>query len=454
MKAVILAAGKGDRFYPFSHYRPKPMFPVCNRPLLEWVVERIVAAGITEVCIVVGRRHGRIRSHFSDGRRFGCRIAYIEQPEPLGTAHAVSTAAGFIGSDDFLVAYGDLFFEPTVLSQLLDGFSGRSVAAVHHSEELNRRIRVESDGRGNIVNYTWKPRSSAGTALSGLYVFRNDAIQDLGNTSDFITGVQNGVTPPEGHEIADALALMNREGRPAAAVRADGVCFDMDMPWEPQAVCRLAVREMAQRLQASSIAGTARVDPDSHIDGPVFVDEGATISRGARISGPVWIGRNTHVFEGSQIASHTVIGDDCRIGPFAKVSGFVDRNNHITFLGEFSGVILAGGRITHQMQIAGIYGEGAEFGAGTQVGTLRFDDGPTQVDVKGIRLPAPGFSGALFGDYARTGVGTILMPGRIVGPSAMVGPGVVLMNNAPSHKAVILKQQHQEIDWGPEKYDH
>ena len=454
MRAIILAAGKGERFYPFNHYRPKPMFPICNRPLLEWTVERIVDAGITEVGIVVGHRQGRIRNHFSDGSRFGCVITYIEQSEQLGTANAVCAAAEYIGNSDFLVVYGDLFFEPTVLSQLLDAFSERSVAAVHQSDQLSRRTRVETDGRENIVGYTWKPRSAAGTALSGLFAFRNDALQDIANTSDSVTSVQNGVTPPEGHEIADALPVMHREGRSAAAVRTGGACFDMDMPWEPLAVCRLAVREMARKLPATRIAETARVDPNAHIDGPVSVDEGATISSGAHISGPVWIGRNAHVFEGSRIASGTVIGDDCRIGPFAKVSGFVDRNNHITYLGEFSGVILAGGRITHQMQIAGIYGEGAEFGAGTQVGTLRFDDGPTQVEVKGIRRPAPGFSGALFGDYARTGVGTILMPGRIVGPGAMVGPGVVLMKNVPAHKAVILKQEHQEIDWGPDIYDH
>ncbi len=454
MKALILAAGKGERFYPFNHYRPKPMFPICNRPLIEWTVERVVDAGFTDVGIVVGHRQGRIRSHFSDGSRFGCGITYIEQPEQLGTANAVCAAAEFIGRSDYLIVYGDLFFEPKVLSQLRDAFADRSVAAVHQSDQLSRRIRVETDDRENVVGYTWKPRSSAGTALSGLFMFRNDALQDLANTSDFITRVQNGVTPPEGHDIADALPVMHREGRPAAAVRSDGVCFDMDLPWEPLAVCRLAAREMARELPDTRIAETARVDVNAHVDGPVFVDEGATISSGVRISGPVWIGRNTHVFEGSQIASGTVIGDDCRIGPFAKVSGIVDRNNHITFLGEFSGVILAGGRITHQMQIAGIYGEGAEFGAGTQVGTLRFDDGPTQVEVKGIRRPAPGFSGALFGDYARTGVGTILMPGRIVGPGAMVGPGVVLMKNVPPHKAVILKQEHEEIDWGPEIYDH
>lgn len=110
MKAIILAAGKGDRFYPFNHYRPKPMFPICNRPLLEWTVERVADAGITDVGIVVGHRQGRIRSHFSDGSRFGCAITYIEQPEQLGTADAVCAAAEFIGKNDFLVVYGDLFF--------------------------------------------------------------------------------------------------------------------------------------------------------------------------------------------------------------------------------------------------------------------------------------------------------------------------------------------------------
>ncbi|MDA0747109.1 MAG: hypothetical protein O2954_11355, partial [bacterium] len=304
-----------------------------------------------------------------------------------------------------------------------------------------------------ITAYPWKPRGGSGFALSGLYAFRNRALQDLACASDFPPGVQNGIVPPESFEIADTLPLMCREGRPITAVELTGPWFDMDMPWHPRAVCRLAVEEMASQLTQSHIASTASVDPNTRITGTVFIDEGVHIAHNTHIEGPVWIGKNTHIHEGSQIASHTVIGEDCRIGPFAKVSGMVDRNNHITFLGEFGGIILAGGRITHQMQISGIYGEGAEFGAGTQVGTLRFDDGPTQVEVKNIRHNAPGFSGALFGDYARTGVGAILMPGRIVGPGAMVGPGVVLMKNVPPFKAVLVQQQLKEIDWSPNIYD-
>jgi len=455
LKAILLAAGKGERFYPFSHFRPKAMFPICNRPLLEWSVERLVAAGVTDIGVVIGHRGGRLRNHFGDGNRFGCEITYIEQREQLGTADAVCAAKGYVGADDFIVVHGDLFIGPEAIPQLLEAYTGKqSVAGIHQSEELNKQIRAEVNRENNITSYTWKPRSDNGIALSGIYIFQNAALGDLANTSGLLPQVQNGVTPAEGYEIADALPLMHREGRAVGTVQLDGPVIDMDMPWQPLSVCRIAAREMANELSDTRIAESAEVHPDAEITGPIFVDEGARISRHAVISGPVWIGKETHIHEGSQISSHTVIGDQCRIGPFAKVSGFVGDNNHITFTGEFSGVILQGGRITHHMQIAGIFGEGAEFGAGTQVGTLRFDDGPTEVIVNGIRHPALGFSGALFGDYARTGVSTILMPGRIVGACSMIGPGVVLMRNVPPHKAVILKQELQEIDWGPEIYDH
>ena len=456
MKAVVLAAGKGDRFFPFAVFRPKPMFPICNRPLLEWLIERIVSAGITEIGIVIGHRGGRIRNHFGNGNRFGCAITYIEQSDPKGTAHAICQSADFIGEDNFLVVHGDLFLGPQTIPQLLDAFQDQNpppVAGVHHTDHLESCIRPHIDKAGNITNYTWKPRGGEGLALMGIYVFPSTALPDLANTSDFVPNAQFGIFPPEGQEIFDALPLMHREGRPALAVELEGPWFDMDLPWEPQHVTRLAVREMAEALTDSVIAKTATVDPNAQITGPIFLDEGSHITRDAYITGPAWIGKNTRILEGTHISGNTVIGDQCVIGPYAKVSGTVGFDCRITNLGEFSGLMLCEGRVTHQIQLSGIFGERAEIGAGTQVGTLRFDDAEIEVEVQGIRRKAPGFTGALFGDYSRTGIGTMLMPGRIIGPCAMVGPGVVLMKNAPPYKAVLLKQDLEEIDWGPEIYD-
>jgi len=455
MKAVVLAAGKGDRFFPFNVYRPKPMFPICNRPLLEWIVARTVQAGISDIGMVIGHRGGRIRNHFGDGNRFGCVISYIRQPQPLGTADAICAAADFVGADDFLVCLGDLFFGPQVIPRLQEAFRSRNdgVAAVRRTDNLGRHVQAHMDADDRIVSYTWKPPGASGNALANLYIFPNRALPDLANTSDFVPNARFGVAPPEGQEIYDAIPLMRREGRPLTAVEIDGPYVDMDYPWEPRDVCRLAIREMAGALPSSRISAAAEIHPDARITGPVFVDGGARISRDAYITGPVWIGKNTHVLEGSHIAANTVIADRCRIGPYAKVSGVVGPNCHIAYLGEFGGIMLEEGRVTHQIQLSGIFGERAEIGAGTQVGTLRFDDGPIEVEVNGIRRPAPGFTGVLFGDYSRTGIGAMIMPGRIVGPCAMVGPGVVLTQNVPPHKAVLVKQNLEEIDWSPEIYN-
>ncbi len=456
MKALVLAAGKGERFFPFNVFRPKPMFPICNRPLLEWTVSRLTAAGITDIGIIVGHRGGRARNYFGSGQRFGCRITYIEQPQPKGTAHAVGLAADFIGTDDVLVIFGDVFFGGDAISHLLDVFRDRNcsgVAGIVQVDDLSSHIRAHVEKDQSLSSYTYKPRGGSGKVLSGLYVFKNEILPDLDNTSDFVPRTQFGIFPPEGQEICDVIPLLYGEGRALIAADLPGAWFDMDLPWHPKNVTLMALAEMADTLTESVVAPTATVDPDARIHGPIFVDENTAIARDAYIEGPVWIGKNTEILEGSHIASRTVIGDRCKIGPFAKVSGTVDTNCHITYLGEFGGIMLEEGRVTHQIQLSGIFGERAEIGAGTQVGTLRFDDAEIEVEVQGIRRKAPGFTGVLFGDYSRTGIGAMIMPGRIVGPCAMVGAGVVLMKNVPPYKAVLVKQELDVVDWSPEIYD-
>jgi len=456
MKAVVLAAGSGERFFPFNVYRPKPMFPICNRPLLEWVIGRITAADISEIGIVIGHRGGRIRNHFGDGSRFGCRIAYLEQSHPRGTAHAASAAAEHIGEDPVLVCHGDLFFSQDAIPRLLQSFAaaeGHGVAATHRTDDLGHHIQAFVDSGGRITSYTWKPRGGRGLALSGIYVFPNDVVRDLANTNDFVPRASFGIAPTEGQEICDVIPLLHAEGRPLIAAELDGPYYDMDYPWEPRAVSGLAVREMAETLREPRISPEASIDPDARISGPISAAKGVRIARDAYVAGPAWIGEDTQILEGTHIAPYTVIGDRCRLGPFAKVSGMVGPNCHITYLGEFGGIMLEEGRVTHQIQLSGIFGERAEIGAGTQVGTLRFDDGPVEVDVKGIRRRAPGFSGVLFGDYSRTGIGAMMMPGRIVGPCSLVGPGVVLTRNLAPHKVVLVKQELEEKDWSPEIYN-
>ena len=454
MKALLLAAGRGERFYPFDTYRAKPMFPVANRPLLARLVDRVAEAGITDIGIVVGWQAGSVRSYFSDGSRFGCEITYVDQPNPTGTADAVVCATEFIGDDDVLVVLGDLLLRPGTLAKTMEAHSSadHGVAAVTEVGNISERIRASIEADGVLSDYVWKPRGSRGSAIVGVYALPASALKDLRNVGDQVQS-QFGIAPNVGREIEDVIPIVHREGRPLKAVHVDGPILDMDYPWQPDTFGDAIAAQDGDALKDSIIDPSATVDPGAHIEGPVVVGTNSVIGRDAYIQGPVWIGAHTRVTEGSHIGRHTMIGNHCHIGPYAKVNGFVGDDCRVTYLGEFSGTMLAGGRVTHQIQLSGIFGLGAEIGAGTQCGTLRFDDEPIEVEVKGQRRKAHGFSGVLFGDYARTGVGALIMPGRIVGPCSMVGAGVVLMKNLPPHKALILKQETDLIDWSPEIYN-
>ena len=455
MKALLLAAGKGERFYPFNSYRAKPMFPVCNRPLLAWLVDRVVSSGITDIGIVVGWQDGSVRSHFSDGTRFGCDFTYIDQPTPTGTADAVVCARDFIGDEPVLVVLGDLYLPDDALPAVCQAFDkdgGNGVAATLEVEDISEKTRVKIDANGILSDYVWKPRGGRGVALAGIYALPASSVHDLANVSNVVKA-QFGIAPHEGKEIEDVIPLCHREDRPLHEVRLQGPILDMDYPWQPDTFGDHIAESLGKDLDASRIDETATVHPEARIEGPVFIDEHAVIGRDAYIKGPSWIGKRTHITEGSHIGSHSMIGDDCHIGPYAKVNAFVGNDCRITYLGEFVGTMLDGGRVTHQIQLSGVFGLGAEIGAGTQCGTLRFDDAPVEVEVMGRRRRADGFSGVLFGDYSRTGVGAMMMPGRIVGPCSMVGAGVVLMKNLPPHKALLLKQETDLIDWSPEIYN-
>jgi len=454
MKALILAAGKGDRFHPFSYYRPKPLFPIANRPLIEYTVRTLVKLGVGEIGIVVGHRGGRIKAHFGDGGRFGCHISYIDQPRPSGTGDAVLLAREWIGEEDCLVIYGDLYFPEEALGKVLDALpeANSGVAAVgYHPEGGDRGLAAEVRD-GKVRNYHWKdPHYRDLPVLWGIYGLKAPAWEGLEHLPDVVEEVGNGIFPPEERDLAALTKVLSVAGMPLEALEIEDV-MDMDFPWQPLEVFRRAVEKMAEDLNETVIEEGAEIEEGAKVEGKVYLARGARILRGAYLQGPIWVGENTVIREGAHIYPYTVIGRDCVIGPYCEVSGCVGNRCRITHCVEFGGMVLDESYFVHYCELAGIFGERSEIGAGTLVGTRRFDDMPNEVIVRGVKYRIP-FGGVLFGDYSRTGVGAIILPGRIVGPSAIVGPGVVLTHNAEPFTMVLVKQEQEIRPWGPEVYD-
>src|SRR3984957_6037723 len=180
LKGLILSGGKGTRLRPITHTSAKQLVPVANKPVLFYGIEAMAEAGIEEIGIIIAPETGpEIEEVAGDGSRFGVRISYITQDEPLGLAHAVLTAEPFLGTSPFVMYLGD---------NLLQGGISDLVAAFREHEPdalilLTPVADPENYGvaelaeapvgeTGRVVRLVEKPPEPAtDLALVGVYMF-------------------------------------------------------------------------------------------------------------------------------------------------------------------------------------------------------------------------------------------------------------------------------------------
>jgi len=108
---MLLAAGRGERLRPLTDRIPKALVPVGGKPLLAWHLERLAASGCREAVINVSHLAQRIIDYVGDGARFGLRVAYSREAEPLETAGGLAQALPLLGSAPFLLVNADIYCE-------------------------------------------------------------------------------------------------------------------------------------------------------------------------------------------------------------------------------------------------------------------------------------------------------------------------------------------------------
>ena len=176
-QGVILAAGHGSRMGPFGTQLPKPIVPICNRPLLAYQLDYMREAGIHDVFIVIGHLGHRITQTLGDGSQFGVHIEYIEQHQRLGIAHAVGQLEGYLDRP-FLLMLGDIFFEIDGIQRMMEQVEGKGAAAVLAVKEeddidaVKRNFSVLLRDDQTVKRVIEKPRHVPNMLKGcGLYLF-------------------------------------------------------------------------------------------------------------------------------------------------------------------------------------------------------------------------------------------------------------------------------------------
>ncbi|MFF8957368.1 glucose-1-phosphate thymidylyltransferase [Streptomyces sp. NPDC014894] len=298
MKALVLSGGAGTRLRPFSHSMPKQLVPVANRPVLEHVLENLRELAVREVGIVVGDWAAEISETIGDGSRFGMRITYIPQREPLGLAHCVRIAQPFLGEDDFVMYLGDNILPEGVVRVAEEFAEHRPDAQIVVHKVLDPRAFgvAELAGDGSVERLVEKPlHPKSDLALIGVYFFTAAIHRAVAAIEPSARGEL---------EITTAIQWLVSDGARVRATEYEGYWRDTGRAEELLECNRQLLTGMRPLIEG-------RVDAASEVSGTVVIEKGACVIR-SRIEGPAVVGAGT-VIEESVIGPGTSVGRGCTV---------------------------------------------------------------------------------------------------------------------------------------------
>jgi len=301
MKGIILAGGTGSRLRPITHTGPKQLVPVANKPVMEYAVKDLREAGITEIGIVLGDK-GReaIQEHFGDGSEFGVEFTYIVQGEPLGLAHAVGCARGFVDDDPFVVYLGDDLMREGI-DDLVADFDPATYDAgigLQKVDEPSRYGVVDVDDREDVVGLVEKPNDPpSNLALIGIYVFTPAIFEQIEPLEPSWRGEL---------EITEAIQGLLEDGRRVQSHVVHGWWKDTGKPEDVLHANRLVLDEID-----ADVAGT--IESEESVTGRVQLGAGSVIEEGAVVRGPVSVGEETRIGSDAYVGPYTSIGDGSEI---------------------------------------------------------------------------------------------------------------------------------------------
>ncbi len=297
LKGLILSGGKGTRLRPITHTSAKQLVPVANKPVLFYGIEAMAQAGIEEVGIIIAPETGaEIKAAAGDGSRFGVRLTYILQDEPLGLAHAVLTAEPFLQDSPFVMYLGDNLLQGGI-GDLLSAFRASApdslILLTPVADPENYGVAELQDGK--VLRLVEKPpQPQTDLALVGVYMFTacvHDAARSIEPSS-------RGEL-----EITDAIQHLVDSGRRVEPHIVQGWWKDTGRLEDMLAANRLVLDTIEGRMEGELV--------DSRVDGRVVIEAGARLEHSS-VRGPAIIGARARL-RNCYIGPYTAIGDECEI---------------------------------------------------------------------------------------------------------------------------------------------
>jgi bifunctional UDP-N-acetylglucosamine pyrophosphorylase/glucosamine-1-phosphate N-acetyltransferase len=456
--ALVLAAGEGKGAWPFCGIRQKCTVPIINVPIVRRMVLDLIALDVQEVVVVIGNRGEAVRNCLGDLPQ----VRFAEQRALKGPADAALCGIDSLTGEDTLVCYGDIVTTRDTLGRFLAQYRSRKAPAMLLTADCPAEaphwvtVRVGEDdlveevvGHGDRAEPRFAGIAAARTETLKAYLLRNPGM---------MTNVEIGAMPPPEGDVSHSFELMRRDGIEVHACEAPDFVVDVDRAWQIAQANRAAAKYATDNIENTVLGEGAYIDDGAEIpdDAKFILGSGARIGKGCHIGGSMILGANTHVINGAIVGGGVCVGNDTFIRDYCVVNdcAVIGSKSLVKHDAEFEGVMFDVVYLYHYCCITALLGNNVDIGAATVCGTLRFDNGTKPQFNKGHKeVPDPRFGDmTIIGDYSRTGVNVMFMPGVKVGYYSCVGAGAIVYEDVPERTLLLPKQEHVLKSWGPERY--
>ncbi len=332
MKAMILAAGKGTRVRPITYTTPKPMIPILQKPVMEFLVELLRQHGFNQIMVNVSHLANEIENYFRDGQRFGVEIGYSFEGrivdgelvgEALGSAGGMKRIQDFnpFFDDTFVVLCGDALIDLDLTEAVKWHKEKGSIATIVMKsvprEEVSSYGVIVTDETGRVKQFQEKPSVEEAMSTNintGIYIFEPEVLNYIPSGQEYDIG----------GELFPQLVEM---GAPFYGIAMDFQWVDIGkVPDYWRAIRGVLTGE----IQNVSIPGkevipgvytglNVSVNLDKvDIKGPVYIGAMTQIEDGAKIIGPSMIGPSCRICSGATV-ENSVIFEYSRLGPGVRL---------------------------------------------------------------------------------------------------------------------------------------